>query len=123
MSTRYVFESLLSRRGRLVTRATYDEDKSSARKFDEVMATALQAESHFCGYGSGGHRSCEIGFDVPKGVSVDADCEGLRRAEAAAMGIQSEAAAAGGGGGRVDGGDAAHTFKARYSQIGRHQDS
>lgn len=91
------------------------EDKSEARRFDEVMKTALQAESHFCGLGSGGHaRSCEIGFDVPKGTSVDDDCAAMR-VEAAAS------AAAAGGGGLGDGlGD---VFRGRYEQIGRHQDS
>lgn len=82
-------------------------DASVAKKFDDVMSTALQAESHFCGHGSGGHaRSCEIGFDVPKGTGVEADCAAMRRAAAAA------------GAGGV--GDA---FRARYTQIGKHQDS
>ena len=84
------------------------KEKAKAKKFDELMATALQAESHFCGHGgTGGHfRSCEIGFDVPKGTSVDDDCAAMRKAAAEA-----------------GGGTMGETFRARYAQIGKHLDS
>ena len=51
-------------------------NEAAARAFDDKMATALQAESHFCGHGGAGphSRSCDIGFDGPKRTAADADC-------------------------------------------------
>jgi len=79
------------------------ESHADARAFDEAMAIGLQAESHFCGAGAGGGRSCEVGFDVPKGTATDRDCAAMRKR-----------------GGDEDAEDA---FRERYERIGRHVDS
>ena len=51
------------------------------------MAVALQAESHFCESVSGSgtsqsgaapRRACHVGFDVPRGVATDSDCDAMR---------------------------------------------
>ena len=77
------------------------ENPETARAFDEQMRVALEAESHFCGAGAGGvGRSCDIGFDIPKGVAEDRDCASMR-----ASARDPEA------------------FRQRYERIGRHQDS
>ena len=77
------------------------ENTETARAFDARMRVALEAESHFCGAGAGGvGRSCEIGFDVPRGVAEDRDCASMR-----ASARDPEA------------------FRQRYERIGRHQDS
>ena len=77
------------------------ENPETARAFDEQMRVALEAESHFCGAGAGGvGRSCEIGFDIPRGVAEDRDCASMR-----ASARDPEA------------------FRQRYERIGRHQDS
>ena len=78
------------------------EDSETARLFDEQMRIALEAESHFCGAGAGGvGRSCDIGFDIPRGVAEDRDCAAMR----AAASRDPEA------------------FRQRYERIGRHQDT
>jgi hypothetical protein len=78
------------------------EDSETARLFDEQMRVALEAESHFCGAGAGGvGRSCDIGFDIPRGVAEDRDCAAMR----AAASRDPEA------------------FRQRYERIGRHQDT
>lgn len=77
------------------------ENPETARAFDEQMRVALEAESHFCGAGAGGvGRSCDIGFDIPRGVAEDRDCASMR-----ASARDPEA------------------FRQRYERIGRHQDS
>ena len=77
------------------------EDPELARAFDARMRVALEAESHFCGAGAGGvGRSCEIGFDIPRGVAEDGNCTDMR-----ASARDPEA------------------FRQRYERIGRHQDS
>jgi hypothetical protein len=78
------------------------ENSETARLFDEQMRVALEAESHFCGAGAGGvGRSCDIGFDIPRGVAEDRDCAAMR----AAASRDPEA------------------FRQRYERIGRHQDT
>ena len=77
------------------------ENPETARAFDEQMRVALEAESHFCGAGAGGvGRSCDIGFDIPRGVAEDRDCAAMR-----ANARDPEA------------------FRQRYERIGRHQDT
>lgn len=76
------------------------ESDADARAFDESMATGLQAESYFCGAGAGGGRSCEVGFDAPRGTATDRDCAAMR----------------------ARGGDE-DAFRDRYERIGRHVDS
>jgi len=77
------------------------ENSETARLFDEQMRVALEAESHFCGAGAGGvGRSCDIGFDIPRGVAEDRDCAAMR-----ASARDPEA------------------FRQRYERIGRHQDT
>ena len=77
------------------------EDPELARAFDARMRVALEAESHFCGAGAGGvGRSCDIGFDIPRGVAEHRDCASMR-----ASARDAEA------------------FRQRYERIGRHQDS
>ena len=77
------------------------ENPETARAFDEQMRVALEAESHFCGAGASGvGRSCDIGFDIPRGVAEDRDCASMR-----ASARDPEA------------------FRQRYERIGRHQDS
>ena len=57
---------------------------TEAAAFDRKMAVALQAESHFCesvvDVGGEGkpRRACHVGFDVPRGVATDRDCEAMR---------------------------------------------
>ena len=59
-------------------------DATDAAAFDRKMAVALQAESHFCesvvDVGGEGkpRRACHVGFDVPRGVATDRDCEAMR---------------------------------------------
>ena len=59
-------------------------DPAEAAAFDRKMAVALQAESHFCesvvDVGGEGkpRRACHVGFDVPRGVATDRDCEAMR---------------------------------------------
>ena len=75
--------------------------QAHAKAFDDQMQVALEAESHFCGPGAGGTgRSCDIGFDKPRNVGQDNDCDAMR-------------------GKATD----PHQFRDRYDRIGRHQDS
>lgn len=60
-------------------------DATDAVAFDRKMAVALQAESHFCesvvesgGGGAAPRRACHVGFDVPRGVATDMDCDAMR---------------------------------------------
>lgn len=62
-------------------------DGNAAAAFDRKMAVALQAESHFCESVSGSGtsqsgaapmRACHVGFDVPRGVATDSDCDAMR---------------------------------------------
>ena len=62
-------------------------DENAAAAFDRKMAVALQAESHFCESVSGSgtsqsgaapRRACHVGFDVPRGVATDSDCDAMR---------------------------------------------
>lgn len=60
-------------------------DATDAVAFDRKMAVALQAESHFCesvvesgGGGAAPRRACHVGFDVPRGVATDRNCDAMR---------------------------------------------